>query len=831
MLPAATPGPAGATRPPPAPIDDTAARWANYYHGLGWRLCAIPTGTKGPRERGWPARDVPDRHWLARPAEGMGAILGPSGLVSLDLDDVAASRLALAAVGLDLDTLLSGALLVQGNPRRLRGLFAAPGGELSRKALAWPPREAGGKPVTVFELRAGPVQDCLPPTLHPGTGRPYTWLRAPWEVAAPPALPATLLELWQGWDAWKTALSAACPWAPPPVPQGRTWTPPAGTGARVIDAFNAAHDPAALLEAHGYRPTGEGRWIAPASASGLAGVVRLESGKIYSHHAADPLADGQAHDSFDLYTLLEHRGDFTTAVRAAAALLGIQHPPPGPRPVGPELDAPPNAWPEPLPLAAAIPPEPYPTDALPAALRAAVEEAWRFAQAPLPLVATAALSALSLAGQPLADVRRASNLHGPASLYLLAIASSGERKSTLDGIFLSGIRAWEADQAAALEPELKAHRAALSAWEAEVAGIRARITQLAKVGKEASEWKGVLRRLEEHRPAPPPIPRLVFVDATPEALAYSLAKGWPSAGVISSEGGMVLGSHGMGKDSALRNLALLNSLWDAAPLHIDRRSSDSFTLRGRRLTLALMIQEEALREFFERTGTLARGSGFMARFLVAWPESTQGQRLFAEPPGHWPALGAFQRRVRELLDLPLPIDERGELSPPVLDLDPEAKAAWIAFHDAIESSLGEGGELQNVRDTASKAADCAARLACLFHVFEHGPSGHIGPTAFASAARLVAWHLSEARRFFNEVALPVELADATRLDRWLLDHATRMGTDHIATREAQRLGPIRSRERLNAALECLDELNRVRQVRSERRRLIYLNPRIWEAHP
>ena len=93
----------------------------------------------------------------------------------------------------------------------------------------------------------------------------------------------------------------------------------------------------------------------------------------------------------------------------------------------------------------------------------------------------------------------------------------------------------------------------------------------------------------------------------------------------------------------------------------------------------------------------------------------------------------------------------------------------------------------------------------------------------------MAWHLSEARRFFNEVALPLELADATRLDRWLMDHAARLGTDRIPTREAQRLGPIRDRERMNNALECLDELNRTRLVREGRRRLIYLNPRIWEG--
>ncbi|WP_143032874.1 DUF3987 domain-containing protein, partial [Nitrosomonas eutropha] len=55
---------------------------------------------------------------------------------------------------------------------------------------------------------------------------------------------------------------------------------------------------------------------------------------------------------------------------------------------------------------------------------------------------------------------------------------------------------------------------------------------------------------------------LIYADATPEALANGLAKRWPSSGVVSAEAGIVFGSHGMGKDSVMRNLAMLNQLWD-----------------------------------------------------------------------------------------------------------------------------------------------------------------------------------------------------------------------------------------------------------------------------
>ena len=85
------------------------------------------------------------------------------------------------------------------------------------------------------------------------------------------------------------------------------------------------------------------------------------------------------------------------------------------------------------------------------------------------------------------------------------------------------------------------------------------------------------------------VPRLLYADATPEALAYALANGWPSGGVLSAEAGAVFGAHSMGQETILRNPALLNVLWDGGPMAIDRRLKPSFQLRGRRLTFGLMI--------------------------------------------------------------------------------------------------------------------------------------------------------------------------------------------------------------------------------------------------
>ncbi|ODT82149.1 MAG: hypothetical protein ABS69_05320 [Nitrosomonadales bacterium SCN 54-20] len=481
-------------------------------------------------------------------------------------------------------------------------------------------------------------------------------------------------------------------------------------------------------------------------------------------------------------------------------------------------------WKEPQPLAAKVDPEPYPLDALPDTVRAAVEEVVAFVKAPVPLVASSALAALSLAIQAHFDAKRAEKLHGPVGLFLLTIAGSGERKSTCDGYFTRAIRDYQEAQAEAAKPILKDHRAEIEAWEAKRSGIKDKIRQLAKESEATESMESALRDLEQDKPEPPRIPRLLYVDATPEALAYGLAKQWPSAGVVSAEAGIVFGSHGMGKDSVMRNLALLNQLWDGTSLTMDRRSTESFIVRGARLTVALQVQEATLRTFFDKTGALARGIGFLARFLVAWPESTQGNRPFTDSPANWPHLTIFDRRITAILDQPVSIDDDGALSPALLTLSPEAKAAWVEFHDAIERELASGGELYDVRDVASKSADNAARLAVLFQMFEHGMGGPVGLDCFERASRIVAWYLHEARRFFGELALPEELADAARLDSWLIEYCKKKRTLLIPTREAQRLGPVRVKEKLTTALRELEELDRVRVTQEGLRKIIKMNP-------
>ena len=487
-------------------------------------------------------------------------------------------------------------------------------------------------------------------------------------------------------------------------------------------------------------------------------------------------------------------------------------------------------WPELQNLIVQIDPQDYPTNALPTLIRCAVMEVCSFVKAPVSLVAMSALAALSVAIQAHTDVQRAIKLEGPCGLFFCGIADSGERKTSCDGYFTKAIQDYQALEHEKSKPLIQAYETDLDVWKSKRSGIQEKIKSLAKEGKPTDLLETQLHDLDKDKPRPPRVPRLIYSDATPEALASNLVNGWPSGGVFSNEGGIVLGGHAMNKDVAMRNMARLNKLWDGTVAASERITTESYGDTTARLTMSLQVQEPTLRAFFGNTKGLARGTGFLARFLVAWPTSTMGTRMFTPPPDGWPALAAFNARLTAILNRDAPVNVDGILAPGMLTLAPDAKAAWVTFHDAIEAELQTGGELYDLRDVGSKAADNLVRLAALLHVF----AGSIGPIDFdcvESAVRIVTWHLTEAKRFLGELVMPPEVANPARLESWLLDYCRREKTDAVPTRKVQQFGPggLRDKATYTEAIKELADLGRVRLVHQGKKRTVQVNPALLVA--
>jgi hypothetical protein len=329
-------------------------------------------------------------------------------------------------------------------------------------------------------------------------------------------------------------------------------------------------------------------------------------------------------------------------------------------------------------------------------------------------------------------------------------------------------------------------------------------------------------------------PTLFYEDTNAPSLAVELARGWPSASLWSDEAGLVVGANGMSDDVAMGYIALLNRLWDGRSFDRTRLVAPSAFIRGRRLTCSLMMQPLVLTRLLSVAGGASRAMGLIARFLVAWPGSTIGTRLYRHPAHETPHMGRLWHRMRQLLDTPLPITDQKTmiLSPPALALSPGARKEWISLHDRVEAELGRDGQLKDVVDIGAKIAENAARIAANCHIIEHGPDGNIHPTTMEAAADLVTWHLFEARRIIIATGVPQTVGDAVVLLEWLQRDAQqqreRGRVEPCDLRRIQQFGPAptRERRRRDAALALLVETSNVIEIRREKVPRFFPNPRL-----
>ncbi len=184
--------------PQPAPQTIQHPASVESYIRHGWSLVPIPPNTKGPRSPGWQLKENALKSQTDLPVGyGIGLAHAYSGTMAFDIDDWDMCAAALAIKGVDLNALYNApdAVVVDsGRAGHGKLLYAMPFGmaPITKKVIT------EGK--TVYELRCASatgltVQDVLPPSIHPTTGKPYTWAGlGHWSRL--PTIPDALLDHW-----------------------------------------------------------------------------------------------------------------------------------------------------------------------------------------------------------------------------------------------------------------------------------------------------------------------------------------------------------------------------------------------------------------------------------------------------------------------------------------------------------------------------------------------------------------------------------------------------------------------------------------------------------
>lgn len=310
------------------------------YMQRGWSLVMMPMKTKGPTHPGWNAPselvNTPERALkkLAAGPQNMGLVHQPSGTGAIDVDDEAWARHIFDEFGLDYDEIMDFGMRIRSKTNRDKAIFTGVPADMPLLKVGWPKPDAKlpTDRFTIIEFRAGPNQDVLPPSLHPD-GHHYTWAegKAPWDFEEMPAIPAKLLDFWRALgdknSGLREEIENLCPWKK--MHSGRKYVQASRAVSSehndVIGAYNRQTSIEDLLSQSGYKLKGK-RWLCPSSSTKIPGVVVFkdqEHERCYSHHGSDPLADGYAHDAFDLLCMLQHNGDIKAALDEAAKIVGI----------------------------------------------------------------------------------------------------------------------------------------------------------------------------------------------------------------------------------------------------------------------------------------------------------------------------------------------------------------------------------------------------------------------------------------------------------------------------------------------------------------------------
>jgi hypothetical protein len=243
----------------------------------------------------------------------------------------------------------------------------------------------------------------------------------------------------------------------------------------------------------------------------------------------------------------------------------------------------------------------------------------------------------------------------------------------------------------------------------------------------------------------------------------------------------------MRAESVIKTITGLSKLWDGDAITRSRAGEGNIMLWERAFSCYLMIQPGLAQKLMLSNGDMSE-QGLLSRFLIHYPESTQGSRFIRsfEVVTDHPALEQYEQTLGVLIRQTSFNPETNELERRTVNLDAQALKVWIEFANECESGLGPDGEYREIAPSANKAPMQAARLATVLHTVEGG-GGMIGAPVMLRAVEIMRFYLGEALRMFGHGERDADLEAASKLACWFRDKwipgAVKDGGDRITTRQ------------------------------------------------
>ena len=472
------------------------------------------------------------------------------------------------------------------------------------------------------------------------------------------------------------------------------------------------------------------------------------------------------------------------------------------------------AWPTPEPLSSdPSKPTRYPIEAWDGLLQRVIKKIAYYQQVPDAMAGQCILGALAHMGQAHVDAPFGYK-HMPASLILITEGESGSGKTQAMDLSHYKIKEYEQKQYEQYITREQEHKA-------QIAGLK---------GAELKEYLAI-------EPAPHN-PERLFKEATIEPILDKFVNGEiTDASWSTDDAAQFFNGHTMKGDTAGNALAAITDLYSGGEVNRTRSQKNAYAnprtkAYNVRMTLMLMAQRIILEPAL--TDDMMNQQGFLARALIACPNSLQGYRTWddierrQQSPFMDSDLQAYWSRCSNLLD-PVdsnaPTDEKG--APKRFKMSWQDKQTEQVFYEhmqAIENQQAKNMPLEYLKAYASRMAENASRIATLIAFFDKRKA--ITTDDIKRAFMLVGYSTAERLRYQD--ATPTgEQTDLEKLSVWLIDKAKGKNPAVLNKSFVTQHAPNALRgKKLNYLLDDLESMGHIRLESEGRRRLVYVNPKL-----
>ena len=473
-----------------------------------------------------------------------------------------------------------------------------------------------------------------------------------------------------------------------------------------------------------------------------------------------------------------------------------------------------TAWPTPEPLSSdPSKPTRYPIEAWDGLLQKVIKKIAYYQQVPDAMAGQCILGALAHMGQAHVDAPIGYK-HMPASLILITEGESGSGKTQAMDLSHHKIKEYEQKQYEEYITRHEEHKAQLASLK----------------GAELKDYQA-------NEPAPHN-PERLFKDATIEPVLDKFVNGEiTDASWSTDDAAQFFNGHTMKGDTAGNALAAITDLYSGGEVNRTRSQKNAYAnprtkAYNVRMTLMLMAQRIILEPAL--TDDMMNQQGFLARALIACPNSLQGYRTWddierrQQSPMLDPDLIVFWDRCKDLLD-PVdsnaPTDDKG--APKRFKMrwqDKQTEQVFYEHMQAIENQQAKNMPLEYLKAYASRMAENASRIATLIVFFDKRKT--ITTDDIKRAFMLVSYSTAERLRYQD--ATPTgEQTDLEKLSVWLIDKAKGKNPSVLNKSFVTQHAPNALRgKKLNYLLDDLESMGHIRLESEGRRRLVYVNPKL-----